>query len=120
MTPSLSIVHGAGKPKNIEDKAGRRLLVRTPSALDTLRLFKAAGPTLAQNEPWLSMAALACSVLEVDGVPIPSPMTESQIESVIDKLGEVGLVAVAEHLNAATEYSGIAGDDLGNLPGTLF
>ncbi|MGD0103389.1 MAG: hypothetical protein ABSC06_05055 [Rhodopila sp.] len=71
-------------------------MLRRLTALDTLRLFKAAGPALAQNEPWLSMAGLVFSVLEIDGVPVPPPATESQIETLIDRLGEEGLAAIAD------------------------
>jgi hypothetical protein len=46
------------------------------------------------------MAGLAFSVLEIDGVPIPAPATESQIENVIDRLGDAGLAAVADTLKA--------------------
>nr|WP_294511699.1 hypothetical protein [uncultured Rhodopila sp.] len=73
--------------------------MRRLTALDTLRLFKAAGPVLAQNGPWLSMAGLAFSVLEIDGVPVPPPATESQIESLIDRLGDDGLAVIATLLN---------------------
>jgi hypothetical protein len=68
------------------------------TALDTLRLFKAAGPVLAQNGPWLSLAGLAFSVVEIDGVPVPAPVTEAQIESLIDRLGDEGLAGIADAL----------------------
>jgi hypothetical protein len=98
MTPTQSIVHEAAGTRTATDKNGRRLLLRRLSAVDTLRLFKIAGPILAQNDPWLSMAGLAFSVLEIDGVPIPAPATESQIESIIDRLGDAGLAAIADAL----------------------
>jgi hypothetical protein len=98
MTPSQSIVQAAAGTTTATDRNGRRLLLRRLTALDTLRLFKAAGPVLAQNEPWLSMAGLAFSVLEIDGLPIPAPATESQIENVIERLGDAGLAAVADTL----------------------
>jgi hypothetical protein len=114
MTPSRSIVQDAAKTKQIADKTGRRLLIRKPTALDTLRLFKAAGPALAQNEPWLSMAALAWAVLEVDGVPAPALTSESQIESMIERLGNEGLTAVAENLDLNAEDARVERDELGN------
>ena len=77
MTPSQSIVRKLGAKSQV-DRNGRRLLLRRLTALDTLRLFKAAGPVLAQNEPWLSMAGLAFSVMEIDGVPVPAPATEAR------------------------------------------
>jgi hypothetical protein len=98
MTPSERLVSTATDLNVVVDGLGRRIAVRRLTALDTLRLFKAAGPTLAQNEPWLAMASLAMATMEVDGAPIPSPSTESQIESVIARLGEAGLSAVADAL----------------------
>jgi hypothetical protein len=95
MTPSQAITHEANRAFSTVDAKGRRLSLRRLTALDTLRLFKAAGPILAQNEPWLSMAGLAFSVLEIDGVPVPTPVTEAQIEGLIDRLGDDGLAAIA-------------------------
>ena len=104
MTPSQSILQASVKTDAIVDKRGRKIVVRRPTALDTLRLFKAAGPVLAQNEPWLSMAVLAFSVLEIDGIPIPVPSNESQIENMIDRLGDDGIAAVAEIVNAVDDH----------------
>lgn len=117
MTPSQTIVRSAARTHTVVDRTGRRLLLRRLTALDTLRLFKAAGPVLAQNEPWLSMAGLAFSVLEIDGVPMPSPATEAQIESLIDRLGDDGLVAIAETVEEPPVEAD-AGPQVGNLPGT--
>ena len=118
MTPSESIVQEAEKTFTAVDKRGRRLVVRRLTALGTLRLFKAAGAVLALNESWLSMAALVFSVMEIDGVPVPIPTTESQIESLIDRLGDAGLAAVADAIKDLQEPAGPE-SHLGNWPGTL-
>jgi hypothetical protein len=117
MTPSQSIMWSNGQPLEIFDKNGRKLSVRRLTALDTLRLFKAAGPVLAQNEPWLAMAGLAFSVLEIDGIPVPTPVTEAQIETMIERLGEVGLEAVADTIRDDDETVNLK-QAVGNLPGT--
>lgn len=117
MTPSRNITQDAAKTFTATDRGGHRLLLRRLTALDTLRLFKAAGPGLAQNEAWLSMAGLVFSVLEIDGVPVPPPATEAQIESLVDRLGDEGLATVAHTIREDSENSG-GGDHLGNLPGT--
>ncbi|MDR3532817.1 MAG: hypothetical protein P4L90_19965 [Rhodopila sp.] len=117
MTPSQSIVQEAAKSYTAIDAKGRRLSLRRLTALDTLRLFKAAGPVLAQNEPWLSMAGLAFSVLEIDGVPVPSPATEPQIESLIDRLGDEGLAAIADTFKDEHDTPDPK-PHLGNSPGT--
>jgi hypothetical protein len=117
MTPSQAIVQEAARTFTTVDAKGRRLVLRRLTALDTLRLFKAAGPALAENEPWLSMAGLAFAVLELDGVPVPPPATEAQIEGLIERLGDDGLSAIITTMNSKFPVSETRAD-VGNLPGT--
>lgn len=97
-TPSARIVAAGQEPQVIVDAHGRKLSLHRLDALDKLRLFKAVGPTLAQNEPYLGMALLACSVIAIDDVPYPMPVNEAQIEHFVQRLGEMGLAAVAQGL----------------------
>ena len=119
MTPSQAILAEGLKTSATFDKKGRKIVIRYPTALDTLRLFKAAGPVLAQNEPWLAMAMLAFAVQEIDGVPIPSPSSESQIENLIDRLGDEGLAAVAAVVSSVESSDNMA-TSMGNLPSIQF
>ncbi len=98
MTPSEVVLAGAVAPV-VTDAGGRRIALRRLTALDKLRLFKAAGPDLSQNQPWLGMAVLACSVTSIDDVPMPTPATEQQIEAMVARLGDSGIAAVAEALS---------------------
>ncbi len=100
MIPSEAILATAGTAPVVTDAEGRRIALRRLSALDKLRLFKAAGPVLAQNQPWLGMAVLACSVTAIDDVPVPVPATEQQIESMVARLGDAGINAIAVALDA--------------------
>ncbi len=104
MTPTSSIVTTAAAEETITDDDGRRLTVRKLSALDRLRLFKAAGPILAQNQPWLGMALIASSVCAIDDVPVPSPTNEVQIEGIVARLGDPGIEAIARALQQSTEF----------------
>ncbi|MCB8874767.1 hypothetical protein [Acidisoma silvae] len=81
------------------DVTGRVLTVRQPQVLDQLRLFKSVGPVLAQNQPYLGMAMVACAVTAIDGVPVPTPANEYQIESLIQRLGDAGLRAAGAVLD---------------------
>jgi len=83
---------------SISDTQGRRLELRSLTALDKLRLFKAAGPALSRNEPWLGMALLACTVSAIDDVPVPMPADERGIEALVARLGDAGLAAIAAAL----------------------
>lgn len=85
----------------ITDRLGRVLSLRRLTVLDRLRLFKAAGPVLAENHPWFGMAILATSVAAIDGVPVPLPVNETQIEAAVSRLGDSGLDAVAAALDTA-------------------
>ena len=76
------------------DAEGRSLTVRPPHAIDKLRLFKAVGPELGRNPLYLGMAVVAFAVTAIDGVPVPPPTNEHQIESLIGRLGDAGLDAV--------------------------
>ena len=97
-TPSARLIAAAQAAPEITDAQGRRLALRRLTALDKLRLFKAAGPLLAQNQPWLGMALLAASVAAIDDVPVPPPINEAQIEAMVSRLGDDGIDAIAKAL----------------------
>jgi hypothetical protein len=103
MGPSASIIASAVATQVVTDTEGRRLTLRRLTALDKLRLFKAAGPLLAQNQPWLGMAVLASSVEAIDNVPMPQPVNELQIEAMIGRLGDAGIAAIAQALRQDAE-----------------
>jgi hypothetical protein len=87
--------------------------VRRLSALDRLRLFKALGPDLAENAPYVGMALLAISVTEIDKIPLPPPRSEGQVEALIQRLGDDGLAAVSDALlgaPSANEEQRVAGN----------
>lgn len=97
-TPSARIIAAAQAAPCVTDAQGRRLQLRRLTALDKLRLFKAAGAVLAQNQSWLGMAVLAASVSAIDDVPVPAPGSEQQIEALVARLGDAGIAAVGEAL----------------------
>jgi len=103
MTPSEAIIDAALATDIITDGQRRRMTVKRLTALDRLRLFKAAGPMLAQNSPWLGMALIASSVTAIDDVPVPPPANETQIEAMIGRLGDAGISAVAQALQQSAQ-----------------
>jgi hypothetical protein len=90
-SPSSRIVADAAAGIIVRDALGRQLSVRRLSALDRLRLFKAVGPELAQNAPYLGMAMLAASVTAIEG----------QLEALVQRLGDEGLSAAADAFSGA-------------------
>jgi hypothetical protein len=108
--PSARIVAQYTASVIVRDPEGRELSVRRLTALDRLRLFKAVGPDLSQNAPYLGMAMLAVAVTAIDGVPVPAPVTEAQLEALVLRLGDGGIAAVAEWLHAAEAAETDAGN----------
>jgi len=82
-------------PITTTDSAGRKITLRKPSALDKMRLFKAAGPIHSQNQIWLAHAMLAYAVTDIDGTPVIAPVNDSQIDALVGKLDDHGIEAVA-------------------------
>ena len=98
MTPTQSHLAASSPAITAQDSLGRTLALRRLTALDKLRLFKAAGPVLAQNPLWLGMATLASAVTEIDAIPVPPPTNEAQIEALVARLGDEGITAIASAL----------------------
>lgn len=94
-SPASQIVAASMAPIVVCDSRGRQLCLRRVSALDRLRLFKALGPELAQNEPYLGIALLAVAVTSIDDVPVPPAVSEGQLEALVQRLGDDGLCAIA-------------------------
>jgi hypothetical protein len=95
-SPTADLLADALATRAVRDAEGRVLQVKRLTALDRLRLFKAVGPALAQNASYLGMAALAASVVDIDGVPVPAPVSEAQVEALVGRLGENGIAAAAD------------------------
>ena len=102
MTPTARIVAEASAAVTVTDALGRALEVRRPGALDRLRLFKALGPRLAENSKYVGYGMLAMCVSSIEGIPVPQPANEAQLEGLIDRLGNIGLAAVGRGLADAT------------------
>lgn len=120
MTPSATIVAKATEARIVIDSLGRRLAIRNITALDRLRIFKAAGPELAMNQPWVAMAILASSITAIDNIPVPPPSTEQQVEALVVRLGDAGIEAITENLERLQEIDEtVQVTNAGNSPGTL-
>ena len=107
-SPAARVVAEAGTAAAVTDAEGRVLEVRRPGALDRLRLFKALGPSLAQNDRYVGYGMLAMCVVAIDGVPVPQPATEGQLEALVGRLGDAGMVAIGQELAAAAGGNGVA------------
>lgn len=107
-TPSQRIVAEACREFEVTDALGRVLRVRRPGALDRLRLFKAVGPALSGNERYVGYAMLAMCVSGIDNVPQPAPVSEAQLEALVQRLGDAGMIAIGQGLANAEQGNPVA------------
>ena len=78
---------------SVVDSKGRTIKVRKLSALDRVKLFRALGATDSENRMLGSYAATAAAVVELEGAPVPFPLTSLQLDALIGRLDEHGLEA---------------------------
>ena len=97
-TPTQTFVSAAMATQDVTDVTGRTLTIRRTNTLDRLRLFKALGPSLAENERYLGLACLAFAVTAIDGIPLPQPTNEAQLEAAVERIGDAGIEAIAATL----------------------
>lgn len=100
-TPTAAIVASGKRVVETIDGLGRRLKVRFVSARDRMMLAKAIGSELAKNEVYLGYATLAWAVVELDNGSgedprIPPMVKPSEVEFLVDRLGDEGLEAVGK------------------------
>jgi hypothetical protein len=110
MTPTQTFVAAAQHSWDVTDALGRTLTIHRLTALDRLRLFKAVPPQMAYNERYLGEACLTFAVSAVDGVPIPQPTNEAQIEAIIARLGNEGIDAIGAVLRPEEPAAATAGN----------
>ena len=94
-SPSARIIAQSSNTLSVVDADGRSLVVHRLSALDRLRLYRLIGPSLGTNAPYLGLATVAVSVCSIDGVPMPPPVTEAQLEALVARLGDAGIAAAS-------------------------
>ncbi len=94
--PAAQLLRETTAPIDATGADGRRYTLRAMNVLDRLRLFKAVGAELANNEAYLGIAYLAFAVSAIDGVPVPTPVNEQQLEVLVGKIGDSGIAAIAD------------------------
>jgi hypothetical protein len=78
------------------DAKGRKLRVKKLAPLQRMRLFRLLGADNSRNDRYAGLAALAVSVVEIDGVAVSFPTKLAQLEALVEQLGDEGLDASAK------------------------
>lgn len=84
--------------ETITDAKGRKLTLRKLTVLDQVRLLRAVGGDQARNQPYVEIVTMSASVAEIDGVPVPPPTNERQIDALVSKIGDDGFAALMVYM----------------------
>lgn len=109
-TPSQTIVRAAPSRKAVDltMSSGRVFTVRKLGPLDRMLASKAIGGDLVLNPLYSSYAMVACSITAVDAQPVAMPSTQSQIEALVNRIGddwdELNDAMVTSFAPAASDY----------------
>lgn len=120
-TPSARIIADAQKTKTIVDAAGRSITFRSLSVLDQARILKAIGAAQSENGPYVRLACIALSVMEIDGVPVPRAVNDAGVEAAISRLGDEGFMALSVDMERRAADARQAAEEAmgGPVPGPL-
>lgn len=118
-SPSARIVAAAQQATTMVDARGRKISFRVMSVLDQARIFKAIGPAQSENGPYVRLAIMAASVVDIDGVPSPSIVNDQGVEAAISRLGDDGYMALSIDMDRRVAEARKAAEEALDEPGAL-
>lgn len=95
-TPSAQLIAQAAKEVIVTDSRGRSIKLRKPGVLAQFRLVEAVGPETAKNAVYMNMVMPIIYVAQIDGDPVSVPTTKREVEALIQRLDEDGVVVVSQ------------------------
>lgn len=99
ITPTEQVIKQAGAETTITDAKGRVIVLRKPGVLAQFKIVEAAG-TAAANQVWMGMVMPLIYVASVDGEAVYCPTTRREIDALIQRLDEDGIIAVMQEVQA--------------------
>lgn len=97
-SPSDQIIAKAAQTVTVKDSAGREITIKKPGILAQYRLVEVAGES-AKNEVYMRMILPLIYVTAIDGDPVSQPANKLQLEALIQRLDEHGIVAIDKGAN---------------------
>lgn len=80
---------------SVVDALGRRITLRKPNVLAQFKLVKMMGES-AKNSAYMAMISPLTYVTAIDGDMVGLPVSERELEALIQRLDEAGFMAVVE------------------------
>lgn len=96
--PSDEIVEAALAPTTATDARGRKFVLRKPPMSMQYRLVELIGGDAAKNEVYMGMILPILWIAQIDDDTIFPPRTKSELEALIDRVDDDGMLAIAQAL----------------------
>lgn len=106
-TPSQQAVSAASQTYAVVDSRARRITLKKPGVLQQFKLVEALGE-VAENRVYMRMALPLLYVTDIDGEGVVTLMRKSEVEALIQRLGDEGLEAVMHGMEK--HYGGMESD----------
>jgi hypothetical protein len=87
--PSVQVARAGAKSIDVSDVNGRVITLKKPSPLASLDFTKAAGAA-GMNQLYLAEVAHLKFVAAIDGTPVATPTTDSELRALYVRLGDEG------------------------------
>jgi len=94
-SPSEQLIAAAKAEAVVTDAKGRAITLRKPGVLAQFRLVEMLGDS-ATNQAFVGMCLPLIYVAAIDGEPVSRLTTRRELDALIQRLDEEGVVAVAE------------------------
>ena len=98
-SPTAQALAKAAASVTVTDALGRTITLKRPGVLAQYRLIEALGDT-AKNEVYVGMALPLIYVSAIDGELTVQIARKSEVEALIQRLGEEGISAVMDAVRA--------------------
>ena len=96
LRPSEEVVARAAAETTVSDSTGRQITLKKPGILAQFRLVEAMGPEAAENSVYRYMCLPVLYVAAIDGEPVLPPTSKLELEALIQRLDEAGMLAVQQ------------------------
>jgi hypothetical protein len=96
LRPSDEVVQQSLLPCTVKDARGRLISLQKPGVLAQFRMIEMLGAQLAENQVYVGMVLPLMYIAEIDGEPVARMTTKRELEALIQRLDEDGIMAVAE------------------------
>lgn len=98
LNPSEQIIQAANQTETVT-AGGKTFTLKKPGILSQYRIVEVVGES-AKNEVYMGMVNPILWVSEIDGEPVFQPTSKRELEALIQRIGEEGVVAIAGHIAA--------------------